>query len=78
MVGTMQQGTTMFALVRTPEKDVFQVRPGNHLGQDYGVVTAITDSEIKLKELVQDSAGDWSERISALQLMQAEPKSGGK
>jgi type IV pilus assembly protein PilP len=78
MVGTMQQGNTMFALVRTPEKDVFQVRPGNHLGQDYGVVTAITDGEIKLKELVQDSAGDWSERMSALQLMQAEPRSGGK
>ena len=75
MVGTMQQGKTMFALVRTPERDVFQVRPGNHLGQDYGVVTAITDGEIRLKELVQDSAGDWSERLSALQLLPADPKS---
>jgi type IV pilus assembly protein PilP len=76
MVGTMQQGNQMFALVRTPEKDVFQVRPGNHLGQDYGVVTAITDSEIRLKELVQDSAGDWTERNSALQLLQADAKGG--
>src|SRR5437773_4587608 len=33
MVGTMQQGKTVFALVRTPEKDVFQVRHGNYLGQ---------------------------------------------
>lgn len=75
MVGTMQQGKTMFALVRTPERDVFQVRPGNYLGQDYGVVTAIADNEIRLKELVQDSAGDWTERTSTLQLMQADPKS---
>jgi type IV pilus assembly protein PilP len=74
MVGTMQQGKTMFAIVRTPERDIFQVRPGNYLGQDYGVVTAITDNEIRLKELVQDSAGDWTERTSALQLI-PDPKS---
>ena len=79
MVGTMQQGKTVFALVRTPEKDVFQVRQGNYLGQDYGVVTAITDNEIRLKELVQDSAGDWTERTSTLQLIAADAKSqGGK
>jgi len=74
MVGTLHQGNTTLALVRTPEKDVFQVRPGNHLGQDYGVITNITEGEIRLKELVQDSAGDWTERVSALQLLQAEPK----
>jgi type IV pilus assembly protein PilP len=74
MVGVLQQGKSVFALVRTPEKDVYQVRTGNHLGQDYGVVTAVTDGEIRLKELVQDSAGDWSERSSTLQLIQADPK----
>jgi type IV pilus assembly protein PilP len=74
MVGSMQQGKTTFALVRTPERDVFQVRVGNYMGQDYGVVTAITDSEIRLKELVQDSAGDWTERSSTLQLIPADQK----
>ena len=74
MVGTMQQGKTNFALVRTPERDVYQVRVGNYLGQDYGVVTAVTESDIRLKELVQDSAGDWTERTSTLQLLQSEPK----
>ena len=74
MVGTLQQGKTMFALVRTPERDVYQVRVGQLMGQNFGVVTAITDSEIQLKELVQDSAGDWTERNSTLQLIQADPK----
>jgi type IV pilus assembly protein PilP len=74
MVGSMQQGKTTFALVRTPERDVYQVRPGNHLGQDFGVVVAVTDSEIRLKELIQDSAGDWTERNSTLQLIQADQK----
>ena len=74
MVGSMQQGKTTFALVRTPEREVFQVRVGNYMGQDYGVVTAITDGEIRLKELVQDSAGDWTERSSTLQLIPADKK----
>lgn len=70
MVGTLQRDKQTFALVRTPEKDLYQVRPGNHLGQNYGVITGVTDSEIKLKELIQDGAGDWTERSSTLQLLQ--------
>jgi type IV pilus assembly protein PilP len=38
------------------------------------VITGITDGEVRLKELVQDSAGDWTERSSTLQLIQAETK----
>ena len=68
MVGTLQKGKAIYALVRTPEKDVYQVRAGNYMGQNFGVITGITDSEIRLKELVQDSAGDWTERSSTLQL----------
>jgi type IV pilus assembly protein PilP len=74
MVGSLQQGKAMYALVRTPDKEVYQVRIGNYMGQDYGVVTSITDGEIHLKELVQDSAGDWTERSSTLQLIQADAK----
>lgn len=74
MVGTLERNKAVFALVRTPDKDVYQVRAGNYLGQNFGVVTAIGDSEVKLKELVQDSAGDWSERSSTLMLQQAESR----
>jgi len=70
MVGTLEKGKTMYALVRTPEKDLYQVRQGNYLGQNYGVVIAVSDAEIRLKELVQDGAGDWTERSSTLQLLQ--------
>jgi type IV pilus assembly protein PilP len=50
------------------------VRAGNYLGQNFGVVTGIGDSEVKLKELVQDGAGDWTERSSTLMLQQADTK----
>jgi type IV pilus assembly protein PilP len=70
MVGTLSKNKTTYALVRTPEKDVFQVRAGNYLGQNYGVIIEIGDSDLKLKELLQDGAGDWTERSSSLQLQQ--------
>jgi type IV pilus assembly protein PilP len=70
MVGTLEKGKTVFALVRTPDKDLYQVRQGNYVGQNYGVIIGVTDGEIRLKELVQDGAGDWTERSSTLQLVQ--------
>ena len=74
MVGTLEKGKTLYALVKTPERDLYQVRQGMHMGQDYGVIVAISDTDIKLKELVQDGAGDWSERSSTLNLLQADQK----
>jgi type IV pilus assembly protein PilP len=71
MVGTLERGKGVYGLVRTPEKDIFQVHAGNYMGQNFGVVTGITDSEIRLKELVQDGSGDWSERSSTLNLLPA-------
>ncbi len=74
MVGTLQKDKTVFALVRTPDRDLYQVRTGNYMGQNYGVVVGVTDGEVKLRELVQDGAGDWTERSSTLQLIQADTK----
>ena len=74
MVGTLQKNSQVYALVRTPDKDLYQVRPGNHLGQNYGVILGVSDSEIKLKELVQDGSGDWTERSSSLQLLQPQER----
>ena len=74
MVGTLQKDKIVYALVRTPDRDLYQVRTGNYLGQNYGVITGVSDGEVKLKELVQDGAGDWSERTSTLMLLQADTK----
>jgi type IV pilus assembly protein PilP len=71
MVGTLQRGRTTFALVRTTDRDIYQVRVGNYLGQNFGVIIGISDNEIRLKELVQDGSGDWTERSSTLQLAEA-------
>jgi type IV pilus assembly protein PilP len=50
------------------------VRQGNYVGQNFGVITLITESEVKLKELIQDSGGDWAERASTLFIEDADQK----
>jgi type IV pilus assembly protein PilP len=74
MVGTLQQDKAVYALVRTNDRNVYQVRVGNYMGQNFGVVTGISEGEIKLRELVQDSSGDWTERQSRLLLDDQEQK----
>ena len=49
MVGTLQQGKTNFALVKSPDNNLFRVKTGNYLGQNFGLITEISESSIKLK-----------------------------
>jgi type IV pilus assembly protein PilP len=76
MVGTLNQSGSMYALVRA-ERTLYRVKKGNYIGQNFGLIVDITDSEIKLKEIVQDTAGDWAERESVLPLLEG-PAPGGK
>lgn len=70
MVGTLSQKREVYALVKTPDSNLFRVRKGNYLGQNFGVITEIDEASVKLKEIVQDSVGDWTERVSTLQLQE--------
>jgi len=69
MVGAIQQKRANFALVKA-DTGLYRVKVGNYLGQNFGLVTTITDSQIQLRELIQDSVGDWAERQSTLQLQE--------
>ena len=69
MVGTLSMNNEMYAIVRA-DKTLYRVRKGNYMGQNFGLITDVTESEIKLKEIVQDSAGDWAERQSVLPLLE--------
>jgi type IV pilus assembly protein PilP len=70
MVGTLQQKKDIYAVVKTPDNRLFRVKPGNFLGQNFGRITEISESTIKLKELIQDSGGEWKEEERALQLQE--------
>jgi len=67
MVGTLSQNQDMFALVRAGA-NLFRVKKGNYIGQNFGVITGIDEGQINVKEVVQDSGGDWVERSTSLQM----------
>jgi type IV pilus assembly protein PilP len=69
MLGTISQEKETFALVKAGP-NLYRVRKGNYMGQNFGVITAIDEAQISLKELVQDSGGEWVERTSSLQLVE--------
>jgi type IV pilus assembly protein PilP len=75
MVGTLQKSGVNYALVQI-ERSVFQVRPGQRIGQNYGMVTRVTDGAIDIREVMQDATGDWVERMAKLELQ--ETKETGK
>ena len=68
MVGTLRQSNRFYALVQTADGLVHRVLPGNHLGQNDGRITAITEAKISVVELVPDGVGGYVERAAAIPL----------
>jgi type IV pilus assembly protein PilP len=70
MVGTLEQKKEVFALIKAPDNTLYRVKPGNYLGQNFGRIMAINESQIKLKEILQDSGGNWEEKEQILLLQE--------
>jgi type IV pilus assembly protein PilP len=69
MVGSVDKNGKRHALLRV-DNLLYQVKVGDHLGQNYGKITRIGETEIALREIVQDAAGEWVERSTTLQLQE--------
>ncbi|WP_395142539.1 pilus assembly protein PilP [Caldimonas aquatica] len=69
MVGSLQKQGRQYALLKV-DNLLYQVKVGDYVGQNYGRVTKITETEITLREIVQDAAGEWIERMTSLQLQE--------
>lgn len=69
MVGSLVRSGRTYALLRA-DNLLYQVKVGDYMGQNYGRVTRITETEIALREIVQDAIGEWIERTSTLALQE--------
>jgi type IV pilus assembly protein PilP len=71
MVGYLapQKGAAQ-AVIRSSEGKIYRVKAGNYIGLNFGQVISVTETEMKIKEMVQDSTGDWTERESSLLLIE--------
>lgn len=70
MVGTMQRDKVMYALIKTPDNSLHRVKIGNYMGVNYGIITDISEIEVKLTEIIEDSAGEWSEKTNSMTLVE--------
>lgn len=68
MVGTLDLAGQTFGLLQTQDGLVHRVTSGNYVGQNDGRITEITDSEIRLVEIVSDGMGGYLERPAAMAL----------
>jgi len=69
MVGSLIKVGQPVALIRV-DNLLYQVRVGNYLGQNYGRITKVSETDLTLREIVQDAAGEWTERMATLQLQE--------
>jgi len=70
-VGLLSKPKLKYGLIQPPDGAVQQVKIGSYLGQNFGIVTDITETAVMLKEIVQDDvSGDWTERSSSINLQE--------
>ena len=70
MVGYLFQNKIGYAVIRAPDGKLHRIKAGNYIGLNFGLIKEVTEMEVIVKEVVQDSAGDWSDRVSSLQLLE--------
>jgi len=68
MSGSLEQNKIKWGIVKTQDGFIYRVKVGNHLGKNFGKITSITDSEIKILEIISDGMGGWLERTAALKI----------
>ena len=70
-VGSLSKSKLSYALIKTPDNTVQQVKVGNYIGPNFGLVTKIDETSISLKEIIQDDlTGDWVERTASINLQE--------
>ncbi|MDY0329529.1 MAG: pilus assembly protein PilP [Thiomonas sp.] len=69
MVGSIKINGQRYALLKAGNL-LYRAHVGEYAGQHFGKIIKITDSEVDLRELVQDATGDWVEHAATLQLQE--------
>ena len=57
-------GEPLQALVSDPSGAVTRVKPGSHMGKNFGLVKQVNEAKVSLIEIVPDGRDGWVERAS--------------
>ena len=66
MVGLINFNKVVYAMIRAPDGVIHRVSVGNYMGQNFGKITSISESEVSLDEIVPDGFGGFKEQPASL------------
>lgn len=72
MVGTLQREDEgrLYALISDDQGGIHRVTVGNFMGENYGRVEQVTETQIVLREIVSDGRGGWVKRPRTMTLQE--------
>ncbi|MBI2383758.1 MAG: pilus assembly protein PilP [Gammaproteobacteria bacterium] len=68
MIGTILIQDRSYALIQAPDGLVHRVARGDHLGQNFGEILRVSETEVQLLEIIPDGFGGWMQRPASLAL----------
>lgn len=77
MVGLLQKPGVVYAILQV-DKLIFQVKTGSYVGQNFGMITSVSEAGIDIKEVVLDASGEWVERMARLELQESKNENKSK
>jgi type IV pilus assembly protein PilP len=66
MVGVIEYNRVLYAMVKAPDGVIHRVTAGNHMGQNFGRITKVSEKEVDLTEVVADGFGGYKEQPAVL------------
>ena len=67
-VGHLEKSGVRWGLISAPDKSVYRVQIGNYVGKNYGKIVSISETAIKLVEIIPSGTGSWVDREASLAL----------
>ena len=72
MVGTLEQGTILWALLEDESGGVHRIKEENYIGRNHGRIIEATESYISIIEIVPNGVDGWIERPRTIKLKTTE------
>ena len=66
MVGVLEQKEDRWGLIKDPQNVVHRVKLGNYMGKNEGRILEITETDIRLVEIIPDGIGGFIERDASI------------
>lgn len=68
MAGTYLKDSSFWGLIEDPEGVIHRVSIGEYMGQNYGEIVNIDESQIEVSEWISDGLGGWTKRKASIAL----------